>query len=80
MSNSIEKCIEAVCVINQNNIEGYIIFRENLKDKCIDISISLKGIKPGLHGFHIHEYGDLREGCKSVCAHFNPFNWIQFIM
>ena len=69
-----QKCIEGVCVINQNNIEGSIIFRENHKDKCVDITISLKGIKPGLHGFHVHEFGDLREGCKSACAHYNPFN------
>ena len=23
---------------------------------------------------HIHETGDLTEGCKSLCAHYNPFN------
>jgi len=30
------------------------------------------GIPEGLHGFHIHEYGDLTEGCTSLCSHFNP--------
>ena len=29
---------------------------------------------PGLHGFHIHEAGNLEEGCKSCCSHFNPLN------
>jgi len=29
--------------------------------------------KSGLHGFHIHESGDLTEGCLSLCSHYNPF-------
>ena len=28
----------------------------------------------GEHGFHIHTYGDLTDGCDSACAHFNPDN------
>ena len=48
------KGIEAICVINQNNITGTIVFTENLKEKKTDISINLKGLTPGLHGFHIH--------------------------
>jgi len=66
--------IEAVCVINQNNIEGTVIFKEELKKKEVIIKINLKGLKEGLHGFHVHEFGDLREGCNSLCAHYNPFN------
>ena len=26
------------------------------------------------HGFHIHEYGDLSDGCNSCGGHYNPYN------
>ena len=34
----------------------------------------IKGLANGKHGFHIHEYGDLTDGCMSSCSHFNPFH------
>ena len=51
---------------------GYVTFTE--KDKLIEINVNVKGFKEGLHGFHVHESGDLRNGCDSLCAHFNPYN------
>ena len=30
--------------------------------------------KNALHGFHVHEAGDLSDKCESLCAHFNPYN------
>jgi len=53
-------------------IKGYILFKE-LKDK-IKIEVNLKGLgKNKEHGFHIHEAGNLLDGCGSCKSHFNPY-------
>ena len=31
-----------------------------------------KHMMPGLHGFHIHQSGDMTDGCNSLCSHYNP--------
>lgn len=63
--------IKAVCLI-QGKISGVIHLIE--KDNQTLITGEISGLKPGKHGFHIHETGDLTQGCKSLCAHYNPFN------
>ena len=32
----------------------------------------IEGLTKGEHGFHIHEFGDMSEGCKSMGGHYNP--------
>jgi len=69
--NSKSKVEEAVSVIDSGKIKGVILFKQ--KEDHIQIKVDVKGLtKNHLHGFHIHETGDLREGCKSCCAHYNP--------
>ena len=74
MSN--KKPIEAVCVLTNTSgkINGYILFKEDLKKKDTIIELHLKNVPKGEHGFHIHRTGDLREGCSSLCSHYNPYN------
>ena len=66
------KCIKAICVFhtNKNNVSGVIKFIQ--KKNKVKVLYEIKGLTDGDHGFHIHEYGDLTDECKSACSHFNP--------
>ena len=65
------KIAEAVAVLDSGKIKGTVVFKQ--KDGQVQIKLDIKGLtKNHQHGFHIHESGDLREGCKSCCAHYNP--------
>lgn len=65
---------KAVCVFQESKITGFVFFLENKETKHTEIHVNLKNVEEGEHGFHIHETGDLREGCKSLCSHYNPHN------
>ena len=61
----------AVMAPNDNGVDGVVRFRDT--GKGVEINYNITGMADGEHGFHIHEYGDLTDGCQSACAHFNPF-------
>ena len=55
-----------------DSIHGYVKFSEYVHG--VKIELNLYGLKPNsLHGFHVHEAGDLTDKCTSMCAHFNPY-------
>ena len=66
--------LKAICVFHQNedNISGVVKFIQF--PTTLKIEYEINGLSNGLHGFHIHTYGDLTEKCKNACSHFNPFN------
>ncbi|GFS45606.1 copper chaperone for superoxide dismutase [Nephila pilipes] len=55
----------------ENGVFGVIRFHQTDKDLCI-IDGTIDGLSSGEHGLHIHEYGDLSDGCESIGPHFNP--------
>jgi len=66
--------IIAIAVFDDKKIKGTVTFVENINKNLVDIQIHLTGLKKNsLHGFHVHESGDLSEKCQSMCAHFNPY-------
>lgn len=68
------KSIMAIAVYNAE-INGHVYFVEEPNKNLVRIDLHLSGLKPNsLHGFHVHEAGDLSDKCTSMCAHFNPYN------
>jgi len=69
-----DNAIKAIAVFEGKKIKGTVIFTEDLKNGSVNIDIDLVGLKKNaLHGFHVHESGDLTNHCESMCAHFNPY-------
>ncbi|XP_025417382.1 superoxide dismutase [Cu-Zn]-like [Sipha flava] len=65
--------VKAVCVLNGENVKGTIFFSQNDDKAPVEVTGEITGLSKGLHGFHIHEYGDNTNGCMSSGPHFNPF-------
>jgi Cu-Zn family superoxide dismutase len=63
--------IKAIAVFTEN-IKGIVKFTEVGNRVKIDVFISGLNFN-SLHGFHVHEAGDLSDKCISMCAHFNPY-------
>jgi len=74
------KLIKAIAYFSNSEIKGTVKFEEKFTliepiSTFISINVELEGFEPNtIHGFHVHESGDLTKGCESMCAHFNPFN------
>jgi Cu-Zn family superoxide dismutase len=65
--------MKAVAVLKGDSaVSGNIVFNQEKEGSPVSIHVSLSGLKPGSHGFHIHEFGDNTGGCASTGGHFNP--------
>ncbi|XP_073461242.1 copper chaperone for superoxide dismutase isoform X3 [Aquarana catesbeiana] len=56
----------------EGSLQGVVRFLQVSEDTCV-IDGTVDGLSPGLHGLHIHEFGDNSAGCKSCGGHYNPF-------
>jgi len=64
----------AICVLNpdlNSGVSGVVRFVQVAGGKTI-VNANIKGLSAGKHGFHVHEFGNLSEGCKTAGAHYNP--------
>lgn len=68
------KTIFAVALVRENDnsgVSGVVTFSQD--GELTTIEGTIKNLTKGKHAIHIHEFGNLREGCQSCGAHYNPF-------
>jgi Cu-Zn family superoxide dismutase len=55
-----------------SNVSGTVTFEEILEG-TVRVTVDLKGVPEGVHGFHVHEFGSCNsEDGSSAGGHFNP--------
>lgn len=67
------KAIAVIHPVGDSKISGTVTFTEDADG--VRVQAELKGLTPGKHGFHIHEFGDCSAAdLSSAGGHFNPTN------
>jgi Cu-Zn family superoxide dismutase len=69
-----QKVTWAVAVLHpfgKGPASGVVYFEQ--KGRVVEITGKVMGLKPGKHGFHVHEYGDCTDP-KCSGGHYNPTN------
>lgn len=73
LSEAQSEAVIAQCILEHSDtVKGTILLMQSANGGPTLIKGSIVGLEPGEHGFHIHEYGDLSQGCESAGAHYNP--------
>lgn len=68
----INKAVAVLQPLNGSEVTGIAYF--NMKDEIMEIIADVEGLPPGNHGFHIHEFGDMRINGYEIYlgGHYNP--------
>jgi Cu-Zn family superoxide dismutase len=73
-STSVKKALAVIHPLDDSNVNGIVYFTK--VKGIIEITADIDGLEPGKHGFHIHEFGDLRTNGKDLLigSHYNPLS------
>ncbi|KAI7906901.1 copper/zinc superoxide dismutase [Cokeromyces recurvatus] len=68
--------IKAIAYLNDTSVgvSGSVTFIQHKHNGPTEVIANISGLPQGDHGIHVHQYGDLSDGCTSLGAHYNPFN------
>ena len=63
------------------DITGTVTISQSSASDAAVFSLDLSGLTPNMmHGFHVHEKGDLSNNCKGAGGHYNPYNVRRIIL
>lgn len=62
----------AISTLVSEQVSGYVLFHQCAPSNPVTVRFLIRGPPNQTHAIHIHEFGDLRKGCESLGAHFNP--------
>uniref|UniRef100_D0V5H6 Superoxide dismutase [Cu-Zn] n=1 Tax=Musa formosana TaxID=399792 RepID=D0V5H6_9LILI len=67
--------LKGVAIVSGGDaVRGSLHFIHDTSTGYTHVRGRISGLAPGLHGFHIHSFGDTTNGCNSTGPHFNPLN------
>lgn len=66
--------LQAIAFFNTSEIAGEVLFTQETPKSLTHIQMNIKGPSNTTHGIHVHQFGDLSNGCESTGEHYNPFN------
>jgi Cu-Zn family superoxide dismutase len=67
-----QETVTAICVLEHSDkVKGTLLFKQQADGPTLIVG-RITGLTSGKHGFHIHEFGDLSNGCESAGLHYNP--------
>ena len=70
-----EKLKRGICILRceEGHEHGLVLLDELSVGGPVYFYVLIENLSPGAHAFHIHKSGNVSQGSKSLCAHYNPF-------
>lgn len=68
----VQRAVAVLVPTEGSDVSGTIYFTQRRGE--VEVTGHIRGLEPGKHGFHVHQYGDLTnlETGASAGGHFNP--------